>query len=63
MAGFIGYDVDGDEIFNFGKHKGKKVIDVFEKDLGYYSWIQNADFPGYTKKILTQIKLASAFNK
>lgn len=63
LAGFIGYDNDGDEIFNFGKHKGKKVIDVFEKDLGYYSWIQNADFPGYTKKILTQIKLASAFNK
>lgn len=63
LAGFIGYDVDGNEIFNFGKHKGKKVIDVFEKDLGYYSWIQNADFPGYTKKILTQIKLASAFNK
>lgn len=63
LAGFIGFDKDGDEVFNFGKHKGKKVIEVFEKDLGYYSWIQNADFPGYTKKILTQIKLASAFNK
>lgn len=61
LAGFIGYDKDDNEIFNFGKHKGKKVVEVFETDLGYYNWIQNADFPLYTKRILTQIKLSSAF--
>ena len=44
-------------IINFGKHKGVKVNAVLEAEPGYYSWIQNADFPLYTKKILTAIKL------
>lgn len=57
LAGFIGYNDQGDEIFNFGKHKGKKVTEVFDADPGYYGWIQNADFPLYTKKVLTKIKL------
>lgn len=57
LAGFIGYNDKGDEIFSFGKHKGKKVTEVFDTDPGYYGWIQNADFPLYTKKVLTKIKL------
>jgi len=63
LAGFITFDDDGNEIFTFGKHKGKKVVDVLEKDRGYYSWIQRADFPLYTKKVLTAIKLRSFNNK
>ncbi|MGZ5285160.1 MAG: 3'-5' exonuclease, partial [Kaistella sp.] len=43
------------------KYKGQRVKDVFQKDLGYYGWIQNADFPLYTKKILTGIQLRSKF--
>ena len=62
LAGMIKFDDEGDEIFNFGKHKGKKVVDVMAKEPGYYGWIQNADFPRYTKKILTAIKLRS-FNQ
>lgn len=61
LAGMIHYDQDGDEIFAFGKYKGQKVKGVFQKDLGYYAWIQNADFPLYTKKILTKIQLKSKF--
>ena len=61
LAGFIGYAEDGEEMFTFGKYKGQKVIDVFKKDLGYYGWIQNADFPLYTKKVLTGIQLKSKF--
>ncbi|MEN2434135.1 3'-5' exonuclease [Weeksellaceae bacterium A-14] len=61
LAGFIGYDAEGDETFHFGKYKGKKVTEVFRKDPGYYGWIQNADFPLYTKKILTGIQLKSRF--
>lgn len=57
LAGFIGYNEQGEEIFNFGKYKGQKVTDVFQKDIGYYGWIQNADFPLYTKKVLTKIRL------
>ncbi|MDT7827632.1 exonuclease domain-containing protein [Pricia sp. S334] len=61
FAGFLGYDEDGIEIFSFGKHKGKKVLDVLEKEPGYFGWILNADFPLYTKKVLTQVKLQSKF--
>lgn len=57
FAGFIIIDKDGDEAFSFGKNKGKKVNDVLENEPGYFSWIQNADFPLYTKKVLTAIKL------
>lgn len=63
FAGFLGYDEDGNEIFSFGKHKGKKVLDVLEKEPGYFGWILNADFPLYTKKVLTQIKLSQLNNK
>ena len=50
LAGFIAFDDDKKEIFTFGKYKGQRVKDVFQKDLGYFGWIQNADFPLYTKK-------------
>ena len=63
FAGFLGYDEDGEEIFSFGKHKGKKVLDVLDKEPGYFGWILNADFPLYTKKVLTQIKLRQFNNK
>ena len=57
FAGFIIIDKDGDEAFSFGKHKGAKVDKVLETEPGYFSWIQNAEFPLYTKKVLTAIKL------
>lgn len=59
FAGFIAENEEGEAIFTFGKHKDKKVIDVLEQEPGYYGWIQQADFPLYTKKILTQIRLQS----
>ncbi len=52
----------GEEVINFGKYKGETVESVFAKDPGYYGWIMNADFPLYTKKVFTEIKLRS-FNK
>lgn len=61
LAGFIAFDKEEKEIFTFGKYKGQKVKEVFQKDLGYYGWIQNADFPLYTKKVLTGIQLRSKF--
>ena len=57
LAGMIKFNAQGDEIFNFGKHKGKKVTDILDREPGYYAWMQNADFPAYTKKVLTAIKL------
>lgn len=57
FAGFIAFDDKGREIFTFGKHKGVLVETVFDQEPGYFGWIQGADFPLYTKKVLTGIKL------
>jgi len=63
FAGFLIYNKEGEECFSFGKHKGKRVVDVLETEPGYFGWLLNADFPLYTKKILTSIKLRSLNNK
>lgn len=57
MAGFIVFNEDREECFSFGKYKGQKVMAVLASNPGYFSWIQQADFPLYTKKVLTEIKL------
>lgn len=63
FAGFIALDEQGEEVFAFGKHKGTRVREVLEKEPGYFGWMLNADFPLYTKKVLTQIKLSKLNNK
>lgn len=62
FAGRIVYDDKGEEIINFGKYKGQKVVDVLKNDMGYYGWMMNSDFSLHTKKVLTNIKLRN-FNK
>jgi DNA polymerase-3 subunit epsilon len=57
FAGFIALNDKGQEIFTFGKNKNQLGEEVLEKEPGYYGWIQGADFPLYTKKVLTAIKL------
>ncbi len=59
FAGRIILDEKGVEVFNFGKHKGKPVEVVFNEEPAYYSWMMNGEFPLYTKKVLTEIKLRS----
>ncbi|MBN2666259.1 MAG: ribonuclease H-like domain-containing protein [Bacteroidales bacterium] len=56
-VGRIVLDENGVEIFNFGKNKGMPVEKVLREQPGYYSWMLNGDFPLYTKRVLTQIKL------
>ncbi|MCG8732419.1 3'-5' exonuclease [Tenacibaculum finnmarkense] len=56
FAGFILINEENQEIFSFGKYKGRTVEEVFKENPGYNSWIQNADFPLYTKKVLREIK-------
>ncbi|WP_417290011.1 exonuclease domain-containing protein [Corallibacter sp.] len=63
FAGFITYNKKGEECFSFGKHKGKLVTEVLETEPGYFGWLLNADFPLYTKKVLTAIKLRAFNNK
>lgn len=63
LAGFIIFNKNDEEVFSFGKHRGKKVEHILEKEPGYFGWIQNADFPLYTKKVLTRIKLRKLATK
>jgi len=55
FAGRMVYNDKGEELFNFGKQKGKRVEDVFNMEPSYYSWMMNGDFPLYTKRKLEEI--------
>jgi DNA polymerase-3 subunit epsilon len=57
FAGMIVMNDKNQEMFSFGKYKNVLVDEVFDKDPGYFGWIQGADFPLYTKKVLTGLKL------
>jgi DNA polymerase-3 subunit epsilon len=46
---------EGKIIFNFGKHKGKQVEEVFRIERSYYDWIMQGDFPQHTKQKVTEI--------
>jgi len=57
FVGRIVFDENGQEIFNFGKYKGRLVAKVLKDDPSYFSWMMNGEFSLYTKKVLTEIKL------
>ncbi|HKJ42258.1 MAG TPA: exonuclease domain-containing protein [Sunxiuqinia sp.] len=57
FVGRIVYDENGVEVFNFGKNKGVPVEKVLREQPGYFGWMMNSEFPLYTKKVLTAIKL------
>lgn len=59
LAGRIVFNEQGQEVFNFGKHKGKPVEQVFREEPSYYSWMMNGDFPLNTKQVITAIKVRS----
>ncbi len=56
FAGRILYNDKGEEVFGFGKYKGRRVAEIFEIEPSYYAWMMNGDFPLYTKKIITEIR-------
>ena len=57
IMGRLVYDDQHREVINFGKYKGRLASEVLTKDPGYFSWIQQGDFPSDTKRIFTAIKL------
>jgi len=62
LVGQIIFNDKNEEIFNFGKHKGKLVAEVFKNEPSYYDWIMKSEFALSTKKVVTSIKLRG-FNK
>lgn len=57
LAGRIVLNDQNVEVFNFGKYKGQPVADVLRRDIGYFGWMMQGDFPQNTKNVLTNIKL------
>lgn len=56
-AGRILYNEKGEEVFGFGKYRGQSVEEVFRKEPSYYAWMMEGDFPLYTKKVITEIRM------
>lgn len=57
LAGRIVFNDKNEEVFNFGKHKGRTVSYVFSKEPSYYDWMMQGDFPAETKQVLTALRL------
>lgn len=56
FAGRFAYNEKGEEIVNFGKHKGRLVKDVLRVEPSYYNWMMQSDFTMNTKQVLTRLK-------
>ncbi len=60
LAGRIVLNSQNEKVFNFGKHKGRRVAEIFTKEPSYYDWMMRGDFTADTKRHLTEIKLSMA---
>ena len=63
FAGRMIYNEKGEAVINFGKYKDQLVRDVLKKDIGYYGWIMQGDFPLNTKQKITEIRLSMKDDK
>jgi DNA polymerase III subunit epsilon len=57
------YNEKGEEIFNFGKHKGRTIADVLKAEPQYYDWMMKGEFPMNTKQKLTEIRTKNMLKK
>ena len=57
FAGRLALNDKGEEVFTFGKYRGQSVEEIFRKEPSYYKWMMDGDFPQYTKKVITEIRL------
>lgn len=57
LAGRFVYNHDDIPVFNFGKHRGRPVEDVFKREPSYYDWMMKGDFTQDTKRRLTELRL------
>lgn len=53
LAGRIVLNEKDEPVFNFGKHKGKPVKEIFRSEPSFYSWMMQGDFPKNTKDVIT----------
>ena len=48
-------DSAGEIVFNFGKYRGKRARDVFQKEPSYYHWLQSKDFSVQVKSYTREL--------
>ena len=65
MAGFVRFNEKGEEVLSFGKYRDVTLAQIWKDNPGYFSWINQADFPLYTKNVMrnfaTKMKLEKKF--
>ena len=49
------YNDKGEEIFNFGKHKGRTIAEVLKAEPQYYDWMMKGEFPMNKNQKFTEI--------
>lgn len=59
FAGRLVRDDQGNVLINFGKHKGRRAVDVLRTDPGFFAWVQQADFTLNTKQEFRRIQLSA----
>ena len=66
MAGFVRFNEQGEEVLSFGKYKGVTLKQIWKENPGYFSWINQAEFPLFTKNIMrnfvVKMKLQNKFD-
>ena len=66
MAGFVRFNEKGEEVLSFGKYRDVTLAQIWKDNPGYFSWINQADFPLYTKNVMrnfaTKMKLEKKLN-
>ena len=65
LAGFVRFNDKGEEVLSFGKYRDVTLAQIWRDNPGYFSWIKQADFPLYTKNVMsnfvTKMKLEKKF--
>lgn len=55
LKGYVILNENGQEVVNFGKHKGKVLEQVLRTDYGYADWVKRSDFPNSTKRVFERV--------
>lgn len=55
LSGRVVLDENNVPVFNFGKHKGKPVKEVFRHEPSFYNWMMQGDFSKNTKDVVTAL--------
>lgn len=63
LAARVVLDDQDQPVFNFGKHKGKRVKDVFRREPSFYHWMMQGEFPKNTKDVITVLYHEAVTNR